>query len=213
MRYGCIGEHLKHSFSREVHGLIADYNYELLELEPCEVESFLSARDFLAINVTIPYKETVIPHLSYIDEHASAIGAVNTIVNRDGRLYGYNTDFFGMTALIKRLGISLEGKKVLILGTEELSVTEGGEPAYLKNKEFDAYNKADGSSTFIGSCTTSGSSSFTGSSTFGAAGRLFRLSKSIFPTGLNLIPGRRSISSSFFGSSSIETVGLFRSLF
>ena len=123
MRYGCIGEHLKHSFSREVHGLIADYSYELLELEPCEVESFLSARDFLAINVTIPYKETVIPHLSYIDEHARAIGAVNTIVNRDGKLYGYNTDFFGMTALIKRLGISLEGKKVLILGTGGTSKT------------------------------------------------------------------------------------------
>ena len=117
MKYGCIGEHLCHSFSKEIHSHIADYEYELRELKPEEVDSFMRERDFLAINVTIPYKEKVIPHLSYIDESARLIGAVNTVVNRSGELFGYNTDFYGMSALAKRAGISFEGKKVLILGS------------------------------------------------------------------------------------------------
>ncbi len=117
MKYGCIGEHLGHSFSKEIHSHIADYEYELCELAPSEVDAFMRARDFLAINVTIPYKEVVIPYLSYIDEGAKLIGAVNTIVNRDGKLFGYNTDFYGMNALASLVGISFEGKKVLILGS------------------------------------------------------------------------------------------------
>ena len=117
MKYGLIGEHLPHSFSKEIHGMLADYEYDLCELTPCEVESFMLEKDFLAINVTIPYKQTVIPFLEEIDDHARAIGAVNTIVNKSGKLYGYNTDFYGLSELIRRTGISLEGKKVLILGT------------------------------------------------------------------------------------------------
>ena len=123
MEYGCIGEHLKHSFSAEIHRELASYRYELQELAPEEVGAFLTAGDFRGINVTIPYKETVIPYLSYIDEQAKAIGAVNTIVNRNGRLYGYNTDFYGMNALIARLGLSLAGKKVAVLGTGGTSRT------------------------------------------------------------------------------------------
>ena len=88
MKYGCIGEHLTHSFSKEIHSHIADYDYEIRELTPSEVGTFIESRDFLAINVTIPYKETVIPYLSYIDESARLIGAVNTVVNKDGKLYG-----------------------------------------------------------------------------------------------------------------------------
>ncbi len=117
MKYGLIGEHLPHSFSKEIHGKIASYDYELLELSPDEVGPFLERGDFLAINVTIPYKQTVIPYLKEIDDSARAIGAVNTVVKREDGLYGYNTDFYGMTALIGRIGISLTGKKVLILGT------------------------------------------------------------------------------------------------
>ncbi len=123
MEYGLIGEHLPHSFSKEIHGRCADYDYRLTELSPEQVPEFMTARDFKAINVTIPYKQTVIPFLSYVDESAKAIGAVNTVVNRDGELYGYNTDFYGMEALIRRIGISLTGKKVLILGTGGTSHT------------------------------------------------------------------------------------------
>lgn len=117
MKYGCIGEHLTHSFSKEIHSHIADYDYEIRELAPTEVAPFMERGDFLAINVTIPYKETVIPYLSYVDESARLIGAVNTVVNKMGKLYGYNTDFYGMNALAARVGICFEGKKVLILGS------------------------------------------------------------------------------------------------
>ena len=117
MEYGLIGRVLGHSYSKEIHEQIADYQYELKELEPSELEAFLTQRDFKAINVTIPYKQDVIPFLDFVDEAAAAIGAVNTIVNREGKLYGYNTDFAGMKALAQRLAFDMDGKKVLILGT------------------------------------------------------------------------------------------------
>lgn len=117
MEYGLIGRVLGHSYSKEIHEQIADYQYELKELEPSELDGFLSKRDFKAINVTIPYKQDVIPFLDFVDERAEKIGVVNTIVNRDGKLYGYNTDFDGMLALIRKIGIEAKGKKALILGT------------------------------------------------------------------------------------------------
>lgn len=120
---GCIGEHLSHSFSREIHALIGDYKYELKELAPNEVVPFLDSREFRAINVTIPYKQTVIPCLDEVSDTAKAIGAVNTIVNRNGRLSGYNTDFDGMTRLLKRIGADAAGKKALVLGTGGTSRT------------------------------------------------------------------------------------------
>lgn len=123
MQYGLIGERLGHSFSKIVHGYLAEYEYELCELPREDVDAFLCKREFCAINVTIPYKETVIPYLSYIDPHAEEIGAVNTIVNRDGRLYGYNTDFYGMKSLIERMELDFCGKKVAILGTGGTSRT------------------------------------------------------------------------------------------
>ena len=123
MRYGCIGEHLPHSFSKEIHGEIGSYNYELKELAPQEVPAFMTRRDFAGINVTIPYKQAVIPFLDHIDETAEAIGAVNTVVNRAGKLYGYNTDLYGLTRLIRRIGLDLSGRKVLILGTGGTSRT------------------------------------------------------------------------------------------
>ena len=117
MRYGLIGEHLSHSFSKEVHALLADYEYEICEIARGDLDAFMTAKNFTAINVTIPYKTDVIPYLYHISDEAKKIGAVNTIVNRDGKLYGYNTDFFGMASLIDKLGLSLKGKKVAILGT------------------------------------------------------------------------------------------------
>ena len=117
MIYGLIGEKLGHSFSPEIHACIGNYPYELRELAPDAVAAFLEKKEFSAINVTIPYKETVIPFCDEIDEAAKAIGAVNTIVNRGGKLYGYNTDFAGLQALIAHTGINPKGKKALILGT------------------------------------------------------------------------------------------------
>lgn len=121
--YGCIGEHLPHSFSKEVHGQIGGYAYELKELAPEELPAFMTARSFRGINVTIPYKQAVIPYLDGIDETARAIGAVNTVVNRDGKLYGFNTDLDGLISLICRTGLDLSGKKVLIPGTGGTSRT------------------------------------------------------------------------------------------
>ena len=117
MIYGLIGEHLGHSFSAEIHAQLGEEPYELRELPPDQVEAFLRERDFRGINVTIPYKQTVIPFLDGISETARAIGAVNTVVQRDGKLYGDNTDAAGLTMLLRRTGAGISGKKVLILGT------------------------------------------------------------------------------------------------
>lgn len=122
-QYGCIGKKLTHSFSKEIHAKLADYPYELIELAEEEIAPFFAKKEFAAINVTIPYKQTVIPYLDSISAVAQRIGAVNTIVNKQGKLYGYNTDYYGMKALIERVGIDLNGKKVLVLGTGGTSKT------------------------------------------------------------------------------------------
>jgi len=124
-KYGCIGKKLTHSFSKEIHARLADYEYELIELTEEEIKPFFEQKAFAAINVTIPYKQTVIPYLDSVSDIAKRIGAVNTIVNKDGKLYGYNTDYYGMKALIERVGLDLEGKKVLVLGTGGTSKTAG----------------------------------------------------------------------------------------
>lgn len=117
MKYGLIGEKLGHSFSKPIHEKIADYTYELKEISREDLLSFMEKKDFLGINVTIPYKSDVIPYLYYIDPVAEKIGSVNTIVNRDGKLYGYNTDFGGMKMLIEKSAFDYKNKKVLIAGT------------------------------------------------------------------------------------------------
>lgn len=122
-QYGCIGKKLTHSFSREIHAKLADYDYHLIELTEDEIAPFFAKKAFAAINVTIPYKQTVIPYLDFISPVAERIGAVNTIVNKNGKLHGYNTDYYGMKALIERLGIDPAGKKILILGTGGTSKT------------------------------------------------------------------------------------------
>ena len=122
-KYGCIGKKLTHSFSKEIHQSLADYNYDLIELGEEEIARFFEEKDFSAINVTIPYKQTVMQYLDSVSDIAKRIGAVNTIVNRDGMLFGYNTDYYGMKSLIERVGLDLKGKKVLILGTGGTSKT------------------------------------------------------------------------------------------
>ena len=123
MKYGCIGARLGHSFSPEIHAMLGDYDYRLHEVGEDELGAFLRARDFRGINVTIPYKQAVIPYLDRISDTASSIGAVNTIINRDGVLYGDNTDFYGFRSLIQRMGLDLSDKKILILGTGGTSRT------------------------------------------------------------------------------------------
>ncbi len=135
MQYGLIGEKLGHSFSREIHEKLKSHPYELVELSPREIEAFFAEKHFSAINVTIPYKTAVIPYLSYIDEQAQAIGAVNTVLNRGGELWGYNTDFYGLCALILHAGITLTGKKVAILGTGGTSKTALAVAKHLDAKE------------------------------------------------------------------------------
>ena len=116
MRYGLIGEKLGHSFSKIIHEQLADYTYDLIPLTRDELDAFLREKQFSALNVTIPYKETVIPYLDEVDNRAQKIGAVNTVVNRNGRLCGYNTDFYGFRYLLQKNGIDVADKKALVLG-------------------------------------------------------------------------------------------------
>lgn len=150
MKYGCIGEHLKHSFSKEIHNSLSGYEYELKEIPKDKLDEFMTLHDFKAINVTIPYKEAVIPYLSYIDAAAKEIGAVNTIINKDGRLYGYNTDFYGMSMLIAHAGIDLKNKKVAILGTGGTSKTASAVAKSLLAREILTVSrtKKDGTITY-----------------------------------------------------------------
>lgn len=116
MEYGLIGEKLGHSFSKEIHESIKDYIYELKELDLESFHKFMEEKAFKAINVTIPYKEKVIPYLDYIDPAAKKIGAVNTIVNKKNKLYGYNTDYLGLKSIILKNKINVQDKNILILG-------------------------------------------------------------------------------------------------
>lgn len=121
--FGCIGRKLGHSYSVPIHALLADYEYKLIPLEPDELEPFFTERNFSGINVTIPYKQEVMKYLDFIDSDARRVGAVNTVVNRDGKLYGYNTDVAGLEKLLDKTGIEIKDKKVLILGTGGTSKT------------------------------------------------------------------------------------------
>ncbi len=123
MKYGLIGEKLGHSFSAEIHKQIANYEYELKEIPREQIEEFFRKKDFCAINVTIPYKADIIKYLDFVDENAKNIGAVNTVVNKSGKLIGYNTDFGGLIALIKTKFDDLKGKSALILGDGATSRT------------------------------------------------------------------------------------------
>lgn len=122
MEFGLIGRHLGHSYSREIHALIpAGYDYSILELEPEEIGAFMTKRDFRGINVTIPYKQAVIPFIDVLSPEAELTKSVNTVVNKGGKLYGYNTDVFGLTSQIKKAGLSLKGRTVMITGTGGVS--------------------------------------------------------------------------------------------
>ena len=150
MKYGLIGERLGHSFSKEIHERIGKYEYEPKELNELEFHEFMQKKDFKAINVTIPYKEKVIPYLHYISPEARKIKAVNTIVNKNGLLYGYNTDYLGLKEMISHFNIDVKDKKVMILGTGGTSKTSYNVLKDLNAKEiiFVSRNKSNSCVTY-----------------------------------------------------------------
>lgn len=118
LKCGLLGEKLGHSYSPRIHGLLADYTYSLYEKTPLQLESFLRDGDWDGLNVTIPYKRTVVPYCSELSDVAKAIGSVNTLVKRpDGTICGDNTDAYGFWFLLKQTAVNPAGKKVLILGS------------------------------------------------------------------------------------------------
>lgn len=124
MNCGLLGRKLGHSYSPQIHAHLGSYRYALFEKEPEKLEAFLKNGDFTGLNVTIPYKKDVIPYLNELSPAAERLGAVNTIVRRpDGRLVGHNTDYFGFRWLVKKSGLAVAGKKVLVLGSGGASNT------------------------------------------------------------------------------------------
>jgi len=123
MKCGLLGRKLGHSYSPQIHAFLGEYPYDLFEREPEDVEDFLLHGDFTAINVTIPYKKTVMPYCRLTDT-AKYMGSVNTIIRQpDGTLLGHNTDYFGFTSMVCRSGLDPNEKKCLVLGSGGASVT------------------------------------------------------------------------------------------
>lgn len=123
MKCGLLGRKLGHSYSPQIHKQLGSYDYSLFEKEPEELENFLKDGDFSGLNVTIPYKKSVISQLSELTPIAAKLGAVNTIVRRDGKLVGHNTDYFGFQSMVAQSGLTVRGKKVLVLGSGGASNT------------------------------------------------------------------------------------------
>ncbi len=124
MKCGLLGRRLGHSYSPAIHKMLGNESYTLFEKEPEELENFLKNGDFSGINVTIPYKKAVIPYLDELSPRARLLGAVNTVVRLPGgSLMGHNTDYFGFETLLARSGLSVSGKKALVLGSGGASNT------------------------------------------------------------------------------------------
>lgn len=118
MRCGLLGRKLGHSYSPQIHGMLGTYDYDLIEVEPEDLESFLKNGDFHGLNVTIPYKKSVIPYLFDLCPVTDQIGAVNTILRlENGQLIGFNTDYTGFQSMVEQSGLTVSGKKVLVLGS------------------------------------------------------------------------------------------------
>ena len=123
-KYYLIGEHLSHSFSPQIHAMLGNPDYTLKELAPDKVGEFVKHGDYVGMNVTIPYKQVVIPFLDALTPAAEKLGAVNTVTRRaDGTLLGDNTDYFGFSYALSSAGIALCGKRILILGSGGASKT------------------------------------------------------------------------------------------
>ena len=134
--YGLLGRKLGHSWSAPIHAELGCEGYRLIELEPEELVGFLAQPNIGGLNVTIPYKLDVMPFCDVIDEAALAIGCVNTLSRRaDGKLYAWNTDAVGFCWMAERAGISLAGRKVIILGSGGASRTAQAMSRHLGARE------------------------------------------------------------------------------
>ena len=122
-KYGLLGKKLGHSHSERIHTLLGNVEYKKLETDESGLDTFLKKRDFIGYNVTIPYKKTVISYCDVLADSAVKIGSVNTLICRDGKLIGENTDFYGLCYTADRAGIDFCGKKVLILGAGGTSLS------------------------------------------------------------------------------------------
>lgn len=121
---GLLGEKLGHSYSPGIHSLLADYEYRLYERTSEELDAFLLEGEWDGLNVTIPYKKRVLPYCAKLSEAAECVGSVNTLVkDSSGNIFGDNTDVYGFSCLLKRLGVNPAGKKALILGNGGASVS------------------------------------------------------------------------------------------
>ena len=120
---GLLGKTLGHSYSPLIHSYLGQYEYRLFEKQPHELEDFLKRGEFEGLNVTMPYKKDVIPYLDALSPIAARLGAVNTIVRREGKLIGHNTDYAGFLSMVHRSGLDPAAKKVLILGSGGASAT------------------------------------------------------------------------------------------
>ena len=116
MKYCLLGEKLSHSYSKEIHEYLG-LNYSLKEVSPCMIGDFAYSNEYCGYNVTIPYKKVIMNFLDEISDDARSIGAVNTVVIKNGKRYGYNTDVLGLNYTLLRKGNSLSGKTVMVLGT------------------------------------------------------------------------------------------------
>lgn len=119
--YGLVGKKLKHSFSKEIHHLLGNDEYQLYEMS--SLDEFIQKRDFKGLNITIPFKTEIIPYLDELDDIARDTYSANTIIQRDGRLIGYNTDYDGLKSLLKYNRIRIKNQNILILGNGSVSKT------------------------------------------------------------------------------------------
>ena len=151
MRYGLLGEKLSHSHSPRLHALLGDAEYALCPLPPEALPGFLTAREFDGLNVTIPYKRTVMPYCAELGETALAVGSVNTLVKKpDGSLLGENTDAYGFAKMAEAARVSFSGRKVLVLGSGGTSLTAfyvirqaGGTPVVISRGGETTYAQLD----------------------------------------------------------------------
>ena len=114
--YGILGCGISYTRSPELHANLGGYPYQIFDVKSDGLADFFARKQFAGINVTIPYKSECLKYLDEISPEAKEIGAVNTIVNKDGVLKGYNTDYFGFIEQAKCLKIDYLGKVALVLG-------------------------------------------------------------------------------------------------
>lgn len=122
MRYALIGKKLSHSFSKDIHSFFG-VSYDYVELAEEEIADFVKENRYDGFNVTVPYKEILYKTVDSLDETAFSVGSVNTVIYKDGKTVGYNTDLGGMRYMLKKIGCSVEGKTVLVLGSGGTSKT------------------------------------------------------------------------------------------